>query len=74
MSQIRVQKLSKQIVEERKAKQKEELAKASGGNTLEDLIQKTSEKDMKILNIVLKTDVNGSLEAIKSSIMKLVNE
>ena len=68
------EKLSKQIVEERKAKQKEELAKASGGNTLEDLIQKTSEKDMKILNIVLKTDVNGSLEAIKSSIMKLVNE
>ncbi len=68
------EKLSKQIVEERKAKQKEELAKASGGNTLEDLIQKTSEKDMKILNIVLKTDVNGSLEAIKSSVMKLVNE
>ena len=68
------EKLSKQIVEDRKAKQKEELAKASGGNTLEDLIQKTSEKDMKILNIVLKTDVNGSLEAIKASIMKLVNE
>ena len=31
-------------------------------------------KDMKILNIVLKTDVNGSLEAIKSSIQKMVNE
>ena len=68
------EKLSKQIVEERKAKQKEELMKGSGGNTLEDLMQKTSEKDMKILNIVLKTDVNGSLEAIKSSVMKLVNE
>ena len=68
------EKLSKQIVEERKAKQKEELAKSSGGNTLEDLIQKTSEKDMKILNIVLKTDVNGSLEAIKASVMKLVND
>ena len=68
------EKLSKQIVEERKAKQKEELLKGSGGNTLEDLIQKTSEKDMKILNIVLKTDVHGSLEAIKTSIMKLVND
>ncbi len=68
------EKLSKQIVEERKAKAKEELIKGSGGNTLEDLIQKTSEKDMKILNIVLKTDVNGSLEAIKSSVMKLVND
>ncbi len=68
------EKLSKQIVEERKAKQKEELLKGSGGNTLEDLLQKTSEKDVKILNIVLKTDVNGSLEAIKASIMKLVND
>ena len=68
------EKLSKQIVEERKVKQKEELIKGSGGNTLEDLMQKTSEKDMKILNIVLKTDVHGSLEAIKGSVMKLVNE
>ena len=68
------EKLSKQIVEERKAKQKEALIKGSGGNTLEDLLQKTSEKDMKILNIILKTDVHGSLEAIKSSVMKLVNE
>ncbi len=68
------EKLSKQIVEDRKAKLKEDLIKHSGGNTLEDLIQKTSEKDVKILNIILKTDVHGSLEAIKSSIMKLVND
>ena len=68
------EKLSKQIVEERKAKQKEELIKGSGGSTLEDLLQKSSEKDMKILNVVLKTDVHGSLEAIKASIAKLVND
>lgn len=68
------EKLSKQIVEDRKAKLKEDLIKHSGGNTLEDLIQKTSEKDVKILNIILKTDVHGSLEAIKSSIMKLIND
>ena len=68
------EKLSKQIVQDRITKHKEELLKQSGGNTLEDLIQKTSEKDVKILNIVLKTDVNGSLEAIKASVMKLVNE
>ncbi len=68
------EKLSKEIIADRKAKQKEELIKNSGGNTLEDLLQKTSEKDMKVLNIVLKTDVNGSLEAIKTSVMKLVND
>lgn len=68
------EKLSKQIVEDRKAKIKEDLIKGSGGNTLEDLLQKTSEKDMKILNIILKTDVHGSLEAIKSSVMNLQND
>ncbi|MCQ2556298.1 MAG: translation initiation factor IF-2, partial [Clostridia bacterium] len=68
------EKLSKEIIADRKAKQKEDLIKGSGGNTLEDLLQKTSEKDMKVLNIVLKTDVNGSLEAIKTSVMKLVND
>ena len=68
------EKLSKQIVEDRKAKIKEDLIKGSGGNTLEDLLQKTSEKDMKILNVILKTDVHGSLEAIKASVMKLQNE
>ena len=68
------EKLSKQIVEDRKAKQKEDLIKGSGGNTLEDLLQKTSEKDVKILNVILKTDVHGSLEAIKSSVMKLTND
>ena len=47
------EKLSKQIVEERKAKIKEDLIKHSGGSTLEDLLQKTSEKDVKILNIIL---------------------
>jgi len=68
------EKLSKQIVEERKAKIKEDLIKGSGGNTLEDLLQKTSEKDMKILNVILKTDVHGSLEAIKASVLKLQND
>ena len=68
------EKLSKQIVEDRKAKIKEDLIKGSGGNTLEDLLQKTSEKDMKILNVIIKTDVHGSLEAIKASVMKLQNE
>lgn len=68
------EKLSKQIVEDRKNKIKEDLIKNSGGNTLEDLLQKTSEKDVKILNIILKADVTGSLEAIRSSVMKLVND
>lgn len=68
------EKLSKQIVEDRKAKIKENLIKNSGGNTLEDLIQKSAEKDVKVLNLIIKTDVHGSLEAIKASVNKLSNE
>jgi translation initiation factor IF-2 len=68
------EKLSKEIVEERKARIKAEMANTSSANTLEDLMAKTSEGNMKILNVLLKTDVGGSLEAIKQSIAKIEND
>ncbi len=68
------EKLSKEIVEERKARIKAELANSSSANTLEDLMAKTSEGNKKILNVLLKTDVGGSLEAIKQSIAKIEND
>lgn len=68
------EKLSKEIVQERKAKIKNELANSSSANTLEDLMAKTSEGNVKILNVLLKTDVGGSLEAIKQSIAKIEND
>ena len=68
------EKLSKEIVEERKARIKVEMANSSSANTLEDLMAKTSEGNMKILNVLLKTDVGGSLEAIKQSIAKIEND
>ena len=68
------EKLSKEIVEERKAKIKNELANSSSANTIEDLMAKTSEGNVKILNVLLKTDVGGSLEAIKQSIAKIEND
>ena len=68
------EKLSKEIVEERKARIKAEMARTSSASTLEDLMAKTSEGNMKILNVLLKTDVGGSLEAIKQSIAKIEND
>ncbi len=68
------EKLSKEIVEERKARIKAEMASTSSASTLEDLMAKTSEGNMKILNVLLKTDVGGSLEAIKQSIAKIEND
>ncbi len=68
------EKLSKEIVEERKARIKAEMASTSSASTLEDLMAKTSEGNKKILNVLLKTDVGGSLEAIKQSIAKIEND
>lgn len=68
------EKLSKEIIQERISKQRIEMAKMSSANTLEDLMAKTSEGDIKVLNILIKTDVGGSLEAIKQSVLKLNND
>lgn len=68
------EKLSKEIIQERISKKRIEMAKMSSANTLEDLMAKTSEGDVKVLNILIKTDVGGSLEAIKQSVIKLNNE
>lgn len=68
------EKLSKEIIQERISKKRIEMAKMSSANTLEDLMAKTSEGDVKVLNILIKTDVGGTLEAIKASVLKLNNE
>lgn len=48
--------------------------KATSKITLEDLFDKMQEGEVKELDIVLKADVQGSLEAIRQSIEKISNE
>ena len=50
-----------------------ELSKSTK-STLEDMTSMIAEGKLKSLKIVLKTDVHGSLEAIKSSLMELRND
>jgi translation initiation factor IF-2 len=68
------------IQDERKAKQLAELQQAKskakeifkrGIISLDDLYEKIKEGDIKELNIVLKTDVQGSLEALAEALYKL---
>ena len=72
IAQVVDEKLAKQIVQERKAKEQIELAKAGNGVSIDEFMKKT--KDMTILNIIIKADVQGSLEAIKQSIMGIKND
>ena len=68
------EKVAKQLVEKRKFKQKEQLYKTNSKVTLEDLYAQIVAGKVKDLNLIIKADVQGSLEAVKSSLTKLSND
>jgi translation initiation factor IF-2 len=68
------EKVAKQLVEKRKYKQKEQQYRVSAKVTLEDLYTQIKEGKVKDLNIIIKADVQGSVEAVKQSLTKLSND
>ena len=68
------ERLARQLVEQRKQKQKEEIFNAKQKVTLDNLFQNLSEGELKELNIIVKADVQGSVEAVKENLVKLSNE
>ncbi|MBQ0099237.1 MAG: translation initiation factor IF-2 [Firmicutes bacterium] len=68
------EKLVKQVAEERKKKERENMISSSQTVTLDDVFNKISEGEMKGLNIIVKADVQGSVEAVKQSMENLSNE
>ena len=67
-------KLMKQIQDERKRKESESMVKAQTRVTLDDVFGKIAEGKIKALNIIVKGDVQGSVEAVKQSLIKLSND
>ncbi len=67
-------KLMKLVAEERKNKERENMIKASAKITLDDVFDRIAEGEIKGLNVIVKADVQGSVEAVKSSLEKLSNE
>ena len=67
------EKLARQVVEERAAKARASMVKSTSASTLEDLYSKLEEGEVKDLNIIIKADVQGSVEAVKQSLEKLSN-
>ncbi|PWM70980.1 MAG: translation initiation factor IF-2 [Bacillota bacterium] len=67
------QELTKQVAEERKNKLKSD-AVATQKVSLDDVFNRIAEGEMKTLNIIVKADVQGSVEAVKQSLLKLSNE
>ncbi len=68
------ERMAKQVIEARKQKLKEERLTSSNVVTLDDFFNKVQEGQIKDLNIVIKADVQGSVEAVKQSLERLSND
>ena len=68
------EKLARRLVEQRKEEAKEEEFKAFQKVTLDTLFDTLQDGEMKELNIIVKADVQGSVEAVKQSLLKIEND
>ena len=68
------EKLARELVEQRKASQKEEQFKAQTKVTLDNLFDQMKLGEVKELQIIVKADVQGSVEAVTQSLEKLSND
>ncbi len=68
------ERLARELVEQRLTEQKEEAFRAQTKVTLDNLFEQMKEGDMKELKIIVKADVQGSVEAVRQSLEKLSNE
>ncbi len=67
------ERMARELAEQRRDKAKEEVFKANARANLNDLFSQMS-SGIKDLNIIVKADVDGTVEAVKASLQKLSNE
>ena len=68
------EKMKNQIIAERKNKIKESKIKSQTAVSIDDFFNKVNEGQLKTLNIIIKADVQGSVEALKASLVDLKND
>ena len=68
------ERLARELVEQRKTAEKEERFNSRTKVTLDNLFDQMRLDDMKELKIIVKADVQGSVEAVRQSLEKLSNE
>ena len=68
------ERLARELVEQRVTEQKEELFNSQTKVTLDNLFEQMKVGEMKELKIIVKADVQGSVEAVRQSLEKLTNE
>jgi len=68
------ERLAKQITSERTAQKREVAIQSRTRISLDDLFSHIQQGEVRDLNIIIKADVQGSIEALKQSLEKLSNE
>ena len=72
--EVKDEKTAKHLIERRKRQAREKSINATTKVTLDNLFSKMEEGELKVLNLIVKADVQGSVEAVKQSLEKLANE
>jgi len=72
--EVKDEKTAKHLMERRKRQAREKALNASSKVTLDDLFSQIEKGNLKQLNIIVKADVQGSVEAVKQSLEKLSND
>ena len=68
------ERMARELVEERKQQEKDKTLGVAKKVTLDDLFARIQQGEIKDFNIIVKADVQGSAEAVKTSLEKLSNE
>ena len=68
------ERLARELVEQRLTEQKEEMFNSQTKVTLDNLFEQMKEGEMKELKVIVKADVQGSVEAVRQSLEKLSND
>lgn len=72
--EVKNEKVAKHLIEKRKRQAREKAMNSATKVTLDNLFSQMEEGKLKVLNLIVKADVQGSVEAVKQSLEKLHNE
>ena len=72
--EVKNEKVAKHLIERRKNQAREKAINQATKVTLDNLFSQMEEGKLKVLNLIVKADVQGSVEAVKQSLEKLENE
>ena len=72
--EVKDEKMAKHLIERRKRQEREKSINAMQSVTLDNLFSQMEKGNLKQLNLIVKADVQGSVEALKQSLEKLSND